>query len=152
MKLTTFSDYTLRVLIYLALETDRLATIAQIAEAYDISEHHLTKVVHRLAKAGWIESVRGRSGGIRLARAASQIRVGRVLRESEGEAPFVECESPGGNCRILNACRLVGILNTAVDEFYTSLDRYTLADLVDTRQRPLRAALGRVPIKVIAAS
>jgi Rrf2 family transcriptional regulator, nitric oxide-sensitive transcriptional repressor len=149
MKLTTFSDYTLRVLIYLALETDRLATIAQIASAYDISEHHLTKVVHRLAKAGWIESVRGRSGGIRLAHDPAQIRLGRVLRESESDAPFVECVSSQGNCRILSACRLAGILNGAVDEFYTSLDRHTLADLVDNRQRPL---LGRVPIKVVAAS
>jgi len=152
MKLTTFSDYTLRVLIYLALDTDRLATIAQIAAAYDISEHHLTKVVHRLAKAGWIESVRGRSGGIRLAHDPTQIRLGRVLRESESDGPFVECVSSEGNCRILSACRLAGILNGAVDEFYASLDRHTLADLVDNRQRPLRASLGRIPVKVVAAS
>ena len=75
-----------------------------------------------------------------------------MLRESEGDAPVVECVSSEGNCRILNACRLAGILNTAVDEFYTSLDRHTLADLVDNKQRPLRASLGRVPIRVVAAS
>lgn len=136
MKLTTFSDYTLRVLMYLALETERLATIQAIADAYQISENHLMKVVHHLAKSGVVESVRGKGGGIRLAMPADQIRLGRVVREAEGNSPIVECFSTSDTCRITPHCRLAGILKNAFDALYASLDQYTLADLV-TRPQPL---------------
>ena len=93
MKLTTFSDYTLRVLMFLALNRDRLATIPEIAAAYGISENHLMKVVHQLGRSGVIESVRGKGGGLRLAREPEDIRLGQVVRVSEGRAPIVECLS-----------------------------------------------------------
>lgn len=143
MRLTVFSDYTLRVLMYLALDRTRLATIPEIAAAYGISENHLMKVVHRLARAGIVESVRGKGGGIRLARAPEHIRLGEIVRASEGDAPIVECLSGTANaCRITTPCRLKGILVTAFDALYASLDEHTLADLV---QRP--RALQRVLVR-----
>lgn len=135
MRLTTFSDYTLRVLMYLALHPDELATIPAIAAAYGISENHLMKVVHQLVRNGTVESVRGKGGGIRLARPAAEIRLGTVVRASEGPAPIVECLDPaGGACCITRACRLSGILVQAFDALYAVLDEYTLADLVHNRR------------------
>lgn len=143
MKLTTFSDYTLRVLMFLALNRDRLATIPEIAAAYDISENHLMKVVHQLARAGIIESLRGKGGGIRLAREPEDIRLGQIVRASEGGAPIVECLSDdGGACRISPACRLTAILVRAFDALFATLDEYTLADLV-CAPRSLHALLVR---------
>lgn len=132
MKLTTFSDYTLRVLMFLAAERDRLATIPEIAAAYEISENHLMKVVHQLARAGVIESLRGKGGGIRLARAPQEIRLGQIIRHSEGAAPIVECLSGKPvTCKIAPACRLSAILVGSFEALYSKLDEYTLADLVD---------------------
>ncbi len=143
MKLTTFSDYTLRVLMFLALNRDRLATIPEIAAAYGISENHLMKVVHQLARAGVIESVRGKGGGIRLAREPEAIRLGQIVRVSEGGAPIVECLSgDAGACRIAPVCRLAGILVRAFDALYAALDEYTLADLVQS-PRGLKTLLAR---------
>lgn len=143
MKLTTFSDYTLRVLMFLALSRERLATIPEIAAAYDISENHLMKVVHQLARAGVIESVRGKGGGVRLARAPEEIRLGAIVRASEGNAPIVECLGDGAaTCRIAPACRLTAVLSRAFEALYASLDEYTLADLVHS-PRGLKALLVR---------
>jgi len=143
VKLTTFSDYTLRVLMFLALNRDRLATIPEIAAAYDISENHLMKVVHQLALAGVIETLRGKGGGIRLAREPEDIRLGQIVRASEGGAPIVECLSDdGGACRISPACRLTAILVRAFDALFATLDEYTLADLV-CAPRSLNALLVR---------
>jgi len=143
MKLTTFSDYTLRVLMYLALSRERLATIPEIAAAYDISENHLMKVVHQLARAGVIESVRGKGGGIRLAREPGDIRIGQIVRASEGAAPIVECMSDEeANCRIAPVCRLTAVLSRAFEALYAALDDYTLADLVHS-PRGLKALLVR---------
>ena len=143
MRLTVYSDYTLRVLMYLALDQTRLATIPEIATAYGISENHLMKVVHHLARAGIIESVRGKGGGIRLARPPEEIRLGEIVRASEGNAPIVECLSGESNaCRITSPCRLRGILVAAFDALYDSLDEHTLAELVQ-RPRALKYALIR---------
>ncbi len=133
MKLTSFSDYSLRVLMYLALNRERLATIPEIAAAYDISENHLMKVVHQLARSGVIESVRGKGGGVRLALAPEDIRLGGIVRASEGSAPIVECLSDEvSSCRIAPACRLTAVLSRAFDALYATLDEYTLADLVQS--------------------
>lgn len=143
MRLTVFSDYTLRVLMYLALDQTRLATIAEIAAAYGISENHLMKVVHRLASAGMVESVRGKGGGIRLGRAPEEIRLGEVVRISEGDAPIVECLSGDPRaCRITSSCRLKRILVDAFDTLYDALDEHTLAELV-VKPRSLAHALIR---------
>ena len=143
MKLTTFSDYTLRVLMFLALNRDRLATIPEIAAAYGISGTHLLRVGHQLARAGVTESVRGKGGGIRLAREPEAIRLGQIVRVSEGGAPIVECLSgDAGACRIAPVCRLAGILVRAFDALYAALDEYTLADLVQS-PRGLKTLLAR---------
>lgn len=143
MRLTTFSDYTLRVLMYLALSRDRLATIPEIAAAYGISENHLMKVVHQLARTGAVESVRGKGGGIRLARAPAEIRLGGVVRNSEGAGPIVECMADeAATCCIAPACKLTAVLARAFDALYATLDEYTLADLVQ-KPRALEAILLR---------
>ncbi len=132
MRLTTFSDYTLRVLMFLAVERDRLATIPEIAAAYGISENHLMKVVHQLARSGVIESVRGKGGGIRLMRDPAEIRLGQIVRTSEGPSAIVECLSDQPEaCKIVPACRLAPILVRAFDALYETLDEYSLADLVN---------------------
>ncbi|MGV3572883.1 MAG: Rrf2 family transcriptional regulator [Ramlibacter sp.] len=134
MKLTAFTDYSLRVLIYLAAQPGQRATIAGIAAAFGVSENHLVKVVHFLGKRGWLANVRGKGGGLALGRAPEQIVVGRVVRDTEGPAGVAECfGEDGGACRIAPACRLRGVLGEAVAAFYAVLDRYTLADLVVNR-------------------
>lgn len=140
MRLTTFSDYTLRVLMYLALERTRLVTISELGRAFAISGNHLMKVVQELSRHGLIESVRGRGGGLRLALEPEAIKLGEVVRRSESDAPLVECLSAAtSSCRIAPACRLQGVLVDALDAFYASLDEYTLADLVKNREPLLHA-------------
>lgn len=136
MRLTAFTDYSLRVLIYLAAEPDRRATVAEISAAFDIKANHLTKVVHHLARCGWVATVRGKGGGLVLALPAEQIGIGRVVRDTEGETLPAECfgEAAGGGCVIARSCRLKGVLAEAVDAFHAVLDRYTLADISRNRQ------------------
>lgn len=141
MRLTSFSDYTLRVLMFLALKGEQRATIPEIAQAYAISENHLMKVVHHLSRSGVIESVRGKGGGIRLAKTPQDIRLGSIVRATESGSPIVECMAKEpGLCRIAPACRLAGILSLAFESLYTTLDEYTLADLVQHPQK-LKAIL-----------
>lgn len=130
MKLTTFTDYSLRVLIYLATQPGQRATIGQVAAAYRVSENHLVKVVHFLGRHGWLRNVRGKGGGLELALAPERIGLGQLVRQTEGEA-VAECLGDGrGDCCIAPSCRLKGVLSEAVTAFYGVLDRYTLADLV----------------------
>lgn len=139
MRLTTFSDYSLRVLMYLAVHRERLATIGEIARAYGVSENHLVKVVHHLAQHGYVETVRGKGGGMRLARRPEQITVGEVVRGTEESLALVECfDGVTSVCRIAPACRLKGVLARAVDAFFATLDGCTLADLVVSRPRLAR--------------
>lgn len=135
MRLTSFTDYSLRVLMYLAADPDRRATIGEIAQAFDISENHLMKVVHALGKAGLLANVRGRGGGVELARAPETISIGAVVRETEGDAIPAECfDRETNTCGIVRACRLRGVLDEAVAAFHAVLDRYTLADLSQNRR------------------
>lgn len=146
MKLTSFTDYSLRVLIYLAAQPERRATIAEIASAFAISENHLTKVVHFLGKSGWLANVRGKGGGLSLARPAEEVGVGRVVRQTEGAAVPAECfAEDGGHCMIGRICRLHGVLAEAVEGFYAVLDRYSLADLVHNRQSLARVLFVKQP-------
>ena len=141
MRLTTFSDYSLRVLIYLGSAPERLATIEQVAAAYGISGNHLMKVVHYLAQRGYIETVRGKGGGMRLARAPEAINVGEVIRATEDSLALVECFEPGEtDCRIARVCVLKQALREALKAFLAVLDRYTLADLI-APARPLARLL-----------
>ena len=135
MKLTSFTDYSLRVLIFLAADPDRRATVAEIASAFDIKENHLTKVVHFGARQGWLATVRGKGGGIELAQAPERIGIGTVVRQTEGADLPAECfDQELDQCPITRACRLKGVLHEAVKAFHAVLDRYTLADLVHNRQ------------------
>lgn len=135
MKLSAFTDYSLRVLIYLATEPDRRATIAEIAASFGVSENHLIKVVHFLGQQGWVRTVRGKGGGLMLAQPPDQVIVGRVVRDTEGAALPAECFMPdGGHCVIGHCCRLKGVLGQAVNAFYAVLDGCTLADLSRNRR------------------
>jgi Rrf2 family nitric oxide-sensitive transcriptional repressor len=134
VKLTAFSDYSLRVLIYLAAQPGRRATIAEIARAFGISESHLNKVVHCLGQNAWLATVRGRGGGLELAQAPERIRIGAVVRQTERADLPAECFDPeADHCVIADACRLRGVLGEAVAAFHGVLDGYTLADLVHNR-------------------
>ena len=136
MRLTRYTDYALRVLIYLGLrDPAELSRISEIAKAYGISENHLMKVVHRLGQRGFVETVRGRQGGIRLAHSPGRINIGDVVRRCEDDLRLVECFDPETNkCVITGACVLPGILDEALAAFLTVLDRYTLEDLLKPRR------------------
>lgn len=149
MQLSLFSDYALRTVIFLAVrdERDGPVDISSIAEAYGISRHHLVKVVHRLGQLGYLETRRGRSGGIRLARAPRDIRLGQLVRATEPGTPLLACLSAapgflaaGDSCPISPVCRLKGALREADDAFYRALDQRTLADVSEPREA-LRALL-----------
>ena len=136
MKLTTFTDYSLRVLIHVASAPEARATIGEVARAYGISENHLVKVVHMLGREGFLFNTRGRGGGLRLARPAAQITVGQVVRAAEGDDVPAECFSASAKpCAIAGCCRLAGILAEAMDAFHAVLERYTLAELVADRDK-----------------
>lgn len=141
MRLTTFTDYTLRVLIFLGTHNDaqRLTTIGEIASAYGISENHLVKIVHHLSKLGYVETTRGKGGGMRLARAPESIKIGEVVRATEADLAVVECFQPGyANCPIMSACSLRSVIGNALDAFLDVLDRHTLADLLQPRAKLTR--------------
>jgi len=141
MKLTLFTDYAMRVLFYLAARPDRLCSIAEVARAYGISQNHLMKVVNQLARAGYVESVRGRFGGIRLGKAPEAINVGALVRETEDGFDLVDCAS----CAIAPACGLTGVLKEALCAFLVVLDRYTLADLMARREDLAQLLAGPLP-------
>ncbi len=144
MHLQQKTDYALRLLILLAMERDRSVPVAEIATAYGISEHHLAKIAQRLRDLGLVQTIRGRHGGLGLARAPETIEVGAVVRGFE-ETPLVECFEPGGgDCAIGRACVLKRALAEAHARFLEVLDGYTLADLV-ARPAPLMRALDLSP-------
>jgi Rrf2 family nitric oxide-sensitive transcriptional repressor len=129
MKITRYTDYSLRVLLYLGLHDDRLCSVAEIAERYAISRSHLTKVVNMLGHLGVIETHRGRNGGLRLARRPEEIRLGVVMRRTEGHGPVADCE----HCTIHPACRLPNVLDRALEAFFSVFDDYTVADILKPR-------------------
>ncbi len=138
MRLSRHTDYALRVLIHLAAIPDRLSSIAEIAHAYDISQNHLMKVVNMLGRAGFVRTVRGRGGGIALARPAEDIIIGAVVRHSEPDLNLAEC----GTCLIAPACGLIDPLAEALNAFLAVLDRYSIADAT-ARKKDLAALLRR---------
>jgi Rrf2 family transcriptional regulator, nitric oxide-sensitive transcriptional repressor len=141
MHLTRHADYTLRLLIHLAVRPEKPATIQEIAEHYRISEHHHRKVANRAVQAKWVHAVRGRGGGLKLAANGAGLRIGRILRASE-DWNTVECFDRSSNrCPIAGACGLEGILKEALKGYFAILDRYTLADAAQ-RKTPLIQLLG----------
>ncbi|MFD1707799.1 Rrf2 family transcriptional regulator [Siminovitchia sediminis] len=143
MRLTNYTDYSLRVLIYLTnKKPGELANITEIAEAYGISRNHLTKVIHELGKIGVIHTIRGRGGGIKLALPPEEINIGEVVRKTEDDFNLVECFGEGpSHCVISPVCGLRHVLNRALLAYLEVLDNYTLADIV-TSPQDYRALLG----------
>ncbi len=142
MRLTSYSDYSLRVLTYLALNGENTVTIKEIAESYNVSKNHLMKVVNNLVQTGYVTSIRGRSGGLRLARPASEIVLGEVIRETEDDFKIVECFDPDtSTCTISKHCKLKHVVHEALFAFMNVFDRYTLEDLA-TPPGLLRKSLG----------
>jgi Rrf2 family nitric oxide-sensitive transcriptional repressor len=129
MQLTKFSDYALRVLMFTHAAGDRLVTIEEMAKSYRISRAHLMKVVNALTRSGYLTAVRGRSGGLRLARPANEIVLGEVVRATEPDFALVECFATGNQCVITDCCRLARVLDEALGAFLGVLDGHTLESL-----------------------
>ena len=145
MRLTVYTDYALRLLMYLAVKDDGLSTIAEVSESYGISKNHLMKVAHQLGVAGYVGTVRGRGGGLRLAKPIGAINLGDVVRHTEPDMALVPCfAADSASCAIFSGCALRGALSGARDAFLSALDGYTLADLVRSRA-PLRRLLAFKP-------
>lgn len=131
MQLTQFTDLALRTLLYLAVHRDRLVPVSEISAAYGISNHHLVKVAHQLARLGFVVSARGRGGGLRLARDPADIRTGEVVRATEPNFHLVECfDREHNTCPIVGACELVRVLAQARERFLAVLDEVPLSDLL----------------------
>jgi len=139
LRLTVYTDYALRLLMFLAVKQDGLATIAEVAESYGVSKNHMMKVAHQLGVAGYVETVRGRSGGLRLAKPAASINLGDVVRRTEQDMALVPCFEPGdASCTISPCCTLRHALAEAADAFMGVLDGYSLSDLVKPRAPLIR--------------
>ena len=149
MRLTLMTDYALRLLMFVAQRPERLSTIAEIAQAYGISEAHLMKVTHQLALQGWLETVRGKGGGMRLAMAPQQINLGAVVRGMEPDFALVECFGSNSQCTLTGDCGLAGVLQGALQSFVAHLDGFSLADLLP-RAEQSDATLWR-PVLPLAA-
>jgi Rrf2 family nitric oxide-sensitive transcriptional repressor len=164
MKLTKYTDYALRVLIYLALSDGRQCSIAEIAESYGVSENHLMKVVQQLAREGLIDSTRGRGGGLRLRKSADDIRIGAVVRLTEPDMDLAECAT----CIITGLCGLTPVFGRATQAFLQVLDEVTLADVIrsgdglramlrlglvvkDSKTSKRTASSGRKPVRAAAS-
>ncbi|WP_199262757.1 RrF2 family transcriptional regulator [Paracoccus binzhouensis] len=143
MRLTRYTDFAMRVLLYLGRQPDRLCSIAEMATAYGISQNHLMKVINDLVNAGYLSSVRGRGGGVRLARPPAEISVGALIRHTEDDFDLVGC----AGCIIAPACGLTSVLDEALQAFMAVLDGYTLADVLARRGDflPLLHPTGRGP-------
>jgi Rrf2 family nitric oxide-sensitive transcriptional repressor len=153
MRLTDYTDYSLRVMLYLAVRREGLATIQDISDAYGISKNHLMKVVQRLGELGWVETVRGRNGGLRLFEHSGSVTVGELVRATESDFALVGCfpDENGSHrhCVIESQCRLKGVLEVARHAFLSELDSHTIGELAEPAG-PLGALLGMRPVIPIA--
>ena len=145
MHITLHTDYALRVLIYLASNDERLPTIQEISARFDISRSHLMKVVNQLIRNGFVEGIRGKGGGLRLARPPAEIGVGDVVRKMETDLALVDCFTGSRSCLLSSSCRLRGVLDNALGAFLASLDRVSLADLLGPAQHEILFMPQRTP-------
>ena len=136
MHITRYTDYSLRVLIYLAVKRETLSTIREIADSYDISKNHLMKVVHQLNRKGYVETVRGKNGGLRLHMEPRDINIGVLVRETEQDLLLVECFSAANRCVISPVCGMKGMLAGALDAFLNALHQHALQDLLPEKTKP----------------
>ena len=132
MRLTLFTDYSLRALLVLATRTESLVTIDDLANVYGISRAHLMKVTHMLGKSGWVDTVRGRNGGMRLAVDPSKLMLGAVVRRLETDFALVECFGDSNQCVLTGGCELAAVLAQAMQAFLRELDRYSLAEIANS--------------------
>ena len=146
MRLTRYTDYCLRVLIYLGVKQDELSTIKEIADRYGISKNHLMKVVYELNQRGHVETIRGKNGGMRLGRPPSEINLGGLIRETENDMALVECFAAGNECRLTPSCVLKSVIYEALQAFLAVLDRYTLQDLLGPKRE--LAELLAIPVEI----
>ena len=131
MQLTSYTDYSLRALLYIADQPGRLVTVSEIAEHYEVSRNHMVKVVHNLGANGYIQTVRGKSGGVRLAKAPEDIRISEVVKSTEPHMNIQECFNPETNkCPLMGDCRMMGVFAEARKGFMNVLASYTLADMM----------------------
>lgn len=131
MQLTSYTDYSLRALLYIADQPGRLVTVTEIAEHYDVSRNHMVKVVHNLGAKGYIQTVRGKSGGVRLAKPPQDISISEIVEMTEPHMDIQECFNPETNkCPLMGDCRLMGVFAEARRSFMDVLDSYTLADMM----------------------
>nr|WP_047165933.1 Rrf2 family transcriptional regulator [Sphingomonas sp. Y57] len=144
MRLTRYTDYSLRVLIHLAINDDRLCSISEISRAYEVSHNHLMKVVNALARDGFIETVRGRTGGMRLARPATEITVGEVVRRTEEGFQLADCSG----CALSPACGLTGVLAEAMQAMMGVFDSYRISDLLTDREAMRRLMNRQSPLGI----
>jgi Rrf2 family nitric oxide-sensitive transcriptional repressor len=144
MRLTRYTDYSLRVLIHLALHDDRICSIGEIARTYDVSQNHLMKVVNALARDGFIATIRGRTGGMRLARPANAISVGEVVRRTEEGFQLADCSG----CTLSPACGLTGVLAEGVAAMLKVFDAYTIADLLTDKATMRRLIAREAPLGI----
>ncbi len=136
MYITRYTDFSLRVLMYVGLKGEELSTIREIAESYDISKNHLMKVVQELNSKGYLVAIRGKNGGLRLKGPAEDINVGTLVRDMEKGTALVDCFVGGAGCAITPACQLKFVFAEAMESFYKTLDKYTLADLLPPTRQP----------------
>lgn len=146
MRLTTMTDYAMRLLMYVAQQPDRLCTIAEVAKAYDISEAHLMKITHQLGLNGWLQTVRGKGGGMRLAAAPIDINLGAVVRSIEPDFYLVDCLTRDTACSLTGHCKLTGIMSGALQSLMQYLDGYTLADLLPPTAPTTTGYTPRLPL------
>ncbi|EAR08076.1 RrF2 family transcriptional regulator [Reinekea blandensis] len=145
MNITRFTDYALRVLVYLNVDTEHPARIQDVAESYDISKNHLMKVVQVLNAQGYVKATRGRNGGIALSRPASEINIGELVRYFEEGSKLVECFGADNQCVITPACQIKQMFTGAMEQFFCHLDQFTLADMTVPSQQKLLAELLHLP-------
>jgi Rrf2 family nitric oxide-sensitive transcriptional repressor len=147
MRLTLYTDYSLRVLLYLAYKKDEMVTISELADFYKISRNHLVKVVHNLGIQGYIVTTRGKNGGLRLGHPANEIVIGDVVRKMEPDFELLECfNTATDHCVITRTCSLKSVLINARDDFLSTLDQYTIADAVKS---PAKTSPGFKSIPVV---
>jgi Rrf2 family transcriptional regulator, nitric oxide-sensitive transcriptional repressor len=151
MRLTLHTDFALRVLIQVGLNDGPLTQISDIAESFDISKNHLMKVVRNLGQKGYLDTVRGHNGGIRLTRKPHKINIGQVVRDTEGELDVLGCLNAVGYCRIERVCVLRGVVRHAANAFLAVLDHYTLADLIKPHKALSRLLLPQRQLSVRAS-
>lgn len=130
MQLTSFSDYAIRVLMYVAMKEPGLSSITEVADAHKIARPHVVKIVHELGRGGYLETQRGRGGGIRLARPATEVNLGALIRFTEKNLALVDCMGGGGSCVVVSACGLQAVFRKALDAFFQELEKHTLADIL----------------------